>query len=125
MLQPSLAAAEELAGDGIDITVLDLRWLSPLDEQALEEAVRESGGRVLVVHEAVRTGGFAAEVAMRINELCPGALAVPVRRLTTPDTRIPASPTLQAALLPNSTSIVRAMRELVAARAQVKPMVVS
>lgn len=113
MLHQALAAADRLAADGIDASVLDLRWLNPLDEHAIEAAVRSSGGRVLVVHEAVRTGGFAAEVAMRIQEAWPDALRAPVRRLTTPDVRIPASPVLQAALLPSAAKIAEAVREMV------------
>ncbi|MGE4249593.1 MAG: thiamine pyrophosphate-dependent enzyme [Parvibaculaceae bacterium] len=113
MLARSLAAAEELSRSGIEVSVLDLRWLSPLDEEALAQVVRQSGGRVAVVHEAVKTGGFGAEVAMRINELCGGALTAPVRRIATPDVRIPASPVLQSAIIPNADTIARAVRGLV------------
>ncbi len=115
MLHPALAAADELAAAGVGIGVLDLRWLNPLDEAALRAAVHDGSGRVLVVHEAVRTGGYAAELAMRLQELAGAALAAPVRRLTTPDVRMPASPVLQAALLPNAATIAQAVRALVAA----------
>ena len=118
MLHKALAAADQLAADGISISVLDLRWLNPLDEDAIEAAVRTAGGRVLVVHEAVRTGGFAAEIAMRIHERCPALLRVPVRRLTTPDIRIPASPVLQAAALPGADDIAERVRALVAESAE-------
>ena len=59
---------------GISAAVLDLRWLSPLDEAAIGLAVANSGGRVLVVHEAVMTGGFGAEIAARIHENWGGML---------------------------------------------------
>jgi len=72
------------------------------------------GGRILIVHEAVRTGGFAGEIALRLSELGGSQQPLRVRRLTTPDVRIPASPALQQALLPNPRSIADAARELCA-----------
>jgi 2-oxoisovalerate dehydrogenase E1 component len=114
MLHQALAAADTLAGEGIEAAVLDLRWLSPLDEQALGEVVRQAGGRVLIVHEAVRSGGFGAEVAMRLSELLGDATSMTLRRLTTPDVRMPAAPQLQAALIPNADAIATSAREMVA-----------
>ena len=114
MVQPALDAAQALAADGVEAAVLDLRWLNPLDEDALAGAVRDAGGRVLIVHEAVRSGGFAGEIAFRLHERLPGAALI-VRRLTTPDVRIPASPVLQAALLPNRDTIRDAAKSLLAA----------
>ena len=113
MVNRALEAAERLAPD-LCVSVLDLRWLSPLDETAIREAIANSGGRVLVVHEAVRTGGFGAEIAMRIHESCDGLLHVPVRQLATPDVRIPASPILQAALIPDASAIAAAVRSMLA-----------
>lgn len=111
MVNRAMEAAERLAPD-ISVSVLDLRWLSPLDDAATKEAVASSGGRVLVVHEAVRTGGFGAEIAACIHESCGSALRAPVRRLATPDVRIPASPVLQAALIPNAEAIAAAVRSM-------------
>lgn len=113
MVGPSVDAAEALAAEGIEASVLDLRWLSPIDDAAIAAAVEAAGGRVLVVHEAVRTGGFGAEICMRIHER-GGAVKPVIQRLATPDVRIPASPDLQAALLPNATSIADAVRNLLA-----------
>ncbi|MEX0921981.1 MAG: thiamine pyrophosphate-dependent enzyme [Rhodovibrionaceae bacterium] len=113
MLPRALEAAQVLEQEGLQVGVLDLRWLSPLDERALVEAVKQGGGRVVVAHEAVRTGGFGAEIAQRLHELCPEDLRA-LRRVTTPDTRIPASPVLQAALLPGSADIAQALREICA-----------
>ncbi|HEY6633644.1 MAG TPA: thiamine pyrophosphate-dependent enzyme [Rhizobiaceae bacterium] len=112
MVNRAMEAAERLAPE-ISVSVLDLRWLSPLDETAVREAVGSSGGRVLVVHEAVRTGGFGAEIVARIHESCGSGLRGPVRRLATPDVRIPASPVLQAALIPDSSAIASAVRSMV------------
>jgi 2-oxoisovalerate dehydrogenase E1 component len=114
MLHQALAAAEALAAEGTQAAVLDLRWLSPLDEKALANVVRQAGGRVLIVHEAVRTGGFGAEVALRLAELLGHETSLTVRRLTTPDVRIPAAPQLQAALIPNANGIARVAREMLA-----------
>lgn len=104
----ALAAAEALARQGVEAGVLDLRWLSPIDDEALAEAVAAGGGRVVVVHEANRTGGVGAEIAARITERHWGRLRSPVERVATPDVRMPASPVLQAALLPNPERIVEA-----------------
>lgn len=106
------AAAAALAVEGIEATVLDLRWLAPLDDEAIADAVATSGGRVLIVHEANETGGFGAEIASRISSRQFSALSAPVRRLATPDVRIPASPVLQEALIPNAGAIVVAARQL-------------
>ena len=113
MVNRAMEAAEHLAPD-ISVSVLDLRWVSPLDKVAVEEAVANSGGHVLVVHEAVRTGGFAAEIATQIHESFGGLLRMPVLRLATPDVRIPASPVLQAALIPDADAIAAAVRSMLA-----------
>lgn len=112
MVNEAVAAAEELAAEGIDAAVLDLRWLNPLDEEAIADVVRACGGKVLIVHEAVRTGGFAGEVAMRIQEMGLKQDLV-IRRLTTPDVRVPASPVLQAEIIPNRSRIADAVKTLV------------
>jgi pyruvate/2-oxoglutarate/acetoin dehydrogenase E1 component len=114
MVNEAEAAADELAASGIDAAVLDLRWLSPLDDKALVDLARKLR-RVLVVHEANLTGGFGAEVAARVAEQAFGELAAPVMRLATPDVRMPAAPALQGALLPSRSTIGDAIRRLVQA----------
>jgi 2-oxoisovalerate dehydrogenase E1 component len=106
-------AADRLAAEGVAASVLDLRWLSPLDEEAIAEAVTEGGGRVLVVHEANLTGGFGAEIAARIGERFFEELDSPVMRLAAPDVRIPSAPALQEAVVPQIHDIVEASRRLV------------
>jgi pyruvate/2-oxoglutarate/acetoin dehydrogenase E1 component len=100
-------AAERLARQGIDATVVDLRWLAPLDDDAIARAVQRTG-RVLVAHEANVTGGFGAEIAARIGERHFDDLDAPVRRIGTRDSRIPPAPALQAALLPSAEGIAQA-----------------
>lgn len=115
MLHPSLQAAEELSKQGIKVSVLDLRWLSPLDEESMIKVVKEADGKVLIIHEAVKTGGFGAEIAMRISELLEQSeMNLVIRRLATKDSRIPAAPNLQESLLPNSGSICQEIQRLVA-----------
>ncbi|GJH14543.1 alpha-ketoacid dehydrogenase subunit alpha/beta [Caballeronia novacaledonica] len=116
MLHQALAAAEQLSkDDGIEASVLDLRWLNPLDENAIRDVVRACAGRVLIVHEAVKTGGFGAEILAKVTELCGDLPKLDVQRLATPDVRIPAAPHLQAVLLPNAASIVSKAQAIAAA----------
>lgn len=108
----ALAAAEVQAASGREIAVLDLRWLSPIDDGAIDKAVAECRGRIVVAHEANLTGGMGAEIVARMIERHQGRLSV--RRVGTPDSRIPASPVLQQALLPNRDRIAAALDALLA-----------
>ncbi|MDE5445794.1 transketolase [Bradyrhizobium sp. CSA207] len=112
MVSHALTAAEVLAKEGIEASVLDLRWLNPLDEGALSQVVRAANGRILVVHEAVRTGGFGAEIIVRVLELVGDIMPIIARRLTTPDVRMPAAPELQAVLIPTARTIADAARAI-------------
>ena len=111
MVNVCLGASEALASEGIEAGVLDLRWLRPLDDAALDEAVQASGGLLVVAHEAVRQGGFGAEVVARITDRHFARLAGPVRRVAAEEVRIPASAVLQRAVLPQVDSVVRAVRD--------------
>jgi 2-oxoisovalerate dehydrogenase E1 component len=113
MTHAALEAADRLGVEGIDASVLDLRWISPVDETAVASALADSGGRLLIVHEANLSGGFGAEVAARIAERHSSLLRAPLRRIGLPDVRVPAAPALQAALVPGPEDIVRNARELV------------
>lgn len=111
MLPKALDAADALKAEGIDVAVLDLRWLRPLDEESLRDVVKQAGGNVVVAHEAVRTGGFGAEIIARLHEML-GEGFVRARRVTTPDVRMPACPDWQAELIPDADAIVRAVKEV-------------
>jgi 2-oxoisovalerate dehydrogenase E1 component len=113
MLDPVLAAADRLAEDGVQASVLDLRWLSPLDNEAIAEAVTRCH-RVLICHEANVTGGFGAEVAARIAADLLYELDAAVRRVGSPDVRYPSAPVLQEALLPGVEDVLAAAREVLA-----------
>jgi 2-oxoisovalerate dehydrogenase E1 component beta subunit len=114
MAHECLQAAEELAADGIEATMLDLRTLAPLDREAILDAARRTG-KVLIVHEDNLTGGFGAEIAAIIAEHAFDSLDAPIRRLASPD--VPAMPFAEAQeefLLPSREKIAAAMRELAA-----------
>lgn len=107
-----LDAAEMLAAEGIDIEVIDLRWINPLDEETIYASVRKTE-RVAVAHEANLTGGFGAELVARVAENCIGHLDAAPIRIGTPDLRIPAAPHLQRAVIPQVGDVVRRLRALV------------
>ncbi|MPY89226.1 MAG: alpha-ketoacid dehydrogenase subunit beta [Luteitalea sp.] len=112
MVQRALDAATELARGGIEVEVLDLRTLAPLDREALLTSVAKTG-RVLVVHEAPRTGGIGGELAAIVAEDGFEFLDAPVKRLASLDTPVPYSPPLEQAFMPGAAKIAAAVRELV------------
>ena len=111
MLQPALEAAAAAARDGISVEVLDLRTLLPLDEHAVLETAAKTG-KLIVLHEATRTGGPGGEVAALVAERAFEWLDAPVVRLAPPDTPVPYAPTLEEAFLPNSETVGKAIRAL-------------
>ncbi len=113
MVQWSLQAADELAKEGVEVEVIDLRTLQPLDMDAIFASV-EKTNRVLVVHEDVRTLGIGAELAARITEERFEYLDAPVLRVTYPDTHCPFSHVLEEAVLPNTRTILDGLRRLAA-----------
>ncbi len=116
MANESLLAAEVLAADGISCEVIDLRTLQPLDTATIVESVKRTH-RVLVVHEAVRFGGFGAEVAAQLQEEAFDYLDAPVTRVGAPFSPVPFSPVLEQAYLPDSVRIVAGVRSLLGFRA--------
>jgi len=110
----ALEAAEQLEKeDGISIEVIDLRSLSPLDDEAIQATTKKTN-RVLVVHEDTRTGGIAGEITARINESCFAWLDAPVLRVTAHDVPLPYAPQLEDFVLPQTSDIVTAARTLAA-----------
>ncbi|MGC2400597.1 MAG: transketolase C-terminal domain-containing protein, partial [Acidobacteriaceae bacterium] len=114
MLPVALQAATQLAEGGVDAGVLDLRWLCPLDTDGLRDAVKAAQGKVIVLHEANRTGGFGAEIVAQLHELFAGELTLKMVRVATPDMRIPAAPVLMQALLPSAAKVVEEAKRLIA-----------
>jgi 2-oxoisovalerate dehydrogenase E1 component beta subunit len=113
MVGVSLQAATELAGEGIETLVLDLRTLKPLDREAILAAASHTS-RVLIVHAANRMAGVGAEIAALIAEEAFGSLDAPVTRLGGADTPVPFSPPLEDAYRPDAARIAAAGRRLVA-----------
>jgi pyruvate/2-oxoglutarate/acetoin dehydrogenase E1 component len=111
MVRQCLAAAEDLAEDGIEAEVLDLRTLIPLDTQAVLDSVGKTG-RAVVVHEACRTGGFGGEIAALIADEGFTSLKAPVKRVAGPDTPVPFSPALESEFIVNAEKIAAAVRIL-------------
>jgi pyruvate dehydrogenase E1 component beta subunit len=114
MLPRALAAAEELAASGIELEVLDLRSLRPLDTDAIVASVARTH-RALVLDEGWRSGGLSAEVAARIGERAFHELDARVERLCTREVPIPYPRHLEQAAVPQSADIVAAARRLVGA----------
>ena len=112
MVHEALAAAEELASEGIEIEVLDLRTVKPLDTDTIIASVARTG-RVLCVGEAFPWGGVTAEVVSRIASEAFALLDAPPMRLNAKDTPIPYHPNLWAAHRPTAQSIAAAARKLV------------
>jgi pyruvate dehydrogenase E1 component beta subunit len=112
MVGRSLAAADEVAAEGIEATVVDPRTITPLDEATILAEVAATG-KAMLVQEAPRTGGFVAEIAARIAESDTfHALTAPVVRLCGLDVPMPYAPDLEKAAVPQVPDIVAAARRL-------------
>jgi pyruvate/2-oxoglutarate/acetoin dehydrogenase E1 component len=111
MVHESVEAAEVLAGEGIDVEVIDLRTLWPWDEAAVFDSVARTGN-ALVVHEAVRVGGFGAEVAARISEEVFSDLKRPVGRLAPPRALIAYAPPLERQVQIQADQIAQRVRSM-------------
>jgi 2-oxoisovalerate dehydrogenase E1 component beta subunit len=113
MVHTALEAAETLATQGIELEVVDLRTLLPLDREAIAQTVKKTN-RAIILHEDVRTGGIAGEVSAIINEEAFDWLDAPIVRITAKDTPVPFSPPLEEWFLPRADDVVREARRLMA-----------
>jgi pyruvate/2-oxoglutarate/acetoin dehydrogenase E1 component len=112
MVNRCLEVAEELAKEGIEIEIVDPRTLMPLDDAPIIASARKTG-RVLVVHEAVQTGGFGGEIVARIADSeAFYYLDAPVKRLGGVDVPVPYNPVLEANVVPTPETITAAVRDL-------------
>jgi pyruvate dehydrogenase E1 component beta subunit len=110
MVERSLAAANALAGEGLDVEVVDLRSLAPIDLETIAESVGRTH-RLITVEEQHRPGGWGAEVISGLVERGQG-FARPPLRLTLPDFPVPYSPVLEDAVLPTVETIASAIRSV-------------
>ncbi|WP_415316318.1 alpha-ketoacid dehydrogenase subunit beta [Bacillus safensis] len=113
MVHKALEAAKELEAEGIDVEIIDPRTLVPLDEETIIESVKKTG-KCIVVHEAVKRGGYGGEIASMIAESeAFDYLDVPIKRLGGLAVPIPYNPTLEKAVIPQVPDIIEAAKELV------------
>jgi 2-oxoisovalerate dehydrogenase E1 component beta subunit len=112
MVHIALEAAEEVAHDGVEVEIIDLRTLAPFDREAVLGSVAKTN-RVILLHEAIRTGGIGAELAAVIADEAFPYLDAPVRRVASLDTPVPSSPVLEAAFMPTIDKVVAAIKDLV------------
>jgi 2-oxoisovalerate dehydrogenase E1 component beta subunit len=111
MVHTAQEAADILAKEGIEIEILDLRTLSPLDREAITATVKKTN-KVILLHEDTRTGGLAGEIAAIINEEAFDDLDGPIVRITSLDTPVPFSPPLEHFFLPKVEDVVREAKKL-------------
>ena len=107
----ALEAAEIMAKEDVEVEVLDLRSLLPLDRQSIIGSVKKTG-KVLILHEDTLTGGVGAEIAAIIAQDAFEYLDAPIRRLASLDTPVPYAPTLEDFFLPNTQKVVDALKAL-------------
>jgi pyruvate dehydrogenase E1 component beta subunit len=116
MVLKSLEAAETLIKEGIDVEVVDLRTLVPMDVDTVVKSVAKTR-RLLIAHEAMKRGGVAGEILWRIQEAAPEVLhdlKAPFRRLAAPNVILPHGATLAKAITPQVEDVVAAVKEVCA-----------
>lgn len=111
-MNDAMTAADQLARDGIEAEVIDLRWLQPLDTATILTSVRKTG-RLAILHEAVKRGGVGAEIAATVAEEAFDALRAPVVRVAGKNTPVPYARELESAFLPTVGDLVAAAKGLV------------
>jgi len=111
MLHVALEAADILAKDGIEMEVVDLRTLLPLDREAIAQTVKKTN-KVIVLHEDTKTGGLGGEVTAILNEEAFDELDAPIVRIASLDTPVPFSPPLEERFMPKVADVVEKARWL-------------
>ncbi len=110
MMREAVKAAEELAAGGVSAEVIDLRTIAPMDSDTIIGSVKKTG-RLIVTHEAPRTGGIGAEIAARVYEEAFTSLLAPIERVTGYDTVMPLFK-LEDYYLPNAKKIIAGAKKL-------------
>ena len=111
MMEESRVAAEELRNDGIDVELIDLRTIRPLDHKTIVNSVKKTN-RLVVVDESWPFGGISAEVAYEVQKYAFDYLDAPVIRVNSADTSLPYAPTLVDEFLPNTAKIIKAVKSV-------------
>ena len=112
MLGVAFKAAGQLEKEGISVEIVDLRTLVPLDEETILKSVAKTG-RLVVLHEATRTGGFGGEIAALVAEKAFIHLKAPVKRIAPPDIPVPYSKPLEQFYIPNENTVVEVIKDMV------------
>jgi pyruvate dehydrogenase E1 component beta subunit len=113
LVDEALAAAERLAGEGVEAEVIDPRTLVPLDLETILDSVRRTN-RLVIAHEAVEHGGFGAEIAAQVQAAAFDHLDAPIERVGAPFTPVPFSPPLEDAYVPGADEVYAAAKRLLA-----------
>jgi 2-oxoisovalerate dehydrogenase E1 component len=112
MVHETNFAAKKLSEEGINVEIIDLRTIIPLDVETIYKSVRKTG-KVAIIHEDTLTGGFGAEIAALISENCFESLDGPVLRIASKDTPIPYAPQLENYILPSRDKIYNGIKNLI------------
>ena len=112
MVSESMKASERLAEEGVDVEVIDLRTLQPMDTETIVASVKRTN-HCVVVHEAVRFGGLGAEIASQIQEEAFDYLDAPVGRVAAPFSPVPFAPSLEKGYVPSAKRIAEGVRAAV------------
>ncbi|NLJ75888.1 MAG: alpha-ketoacid dehydrogenase subunit beta [Peptococcaceae bacterium] len=113
MLGVAFKAAAVLGQEGVDVEILDLRTLLPLDKEGVIKSVQKTG-RLVVLHEATKTGGFGGEIAALVTEEAFSYLKAPIKRVAAPDIPVPSSLPLEQFYMPNENQLIEAVKSIVA-----------
>jgi pyruvate/2-oxoglutarate/acetoin dehydrogenase E1 component len=111
LVHKAIAAAEELAKEGIDVEIVDPRTLCPLDMDTISRSAKKTG-RVVIADEGHLTCGIGAELAARIAYDCFDYLDAPIERVGTLDVPIPFSPPMEEYVVPCETDIIHAVKKV-------------
>lgn len=122
MLGVAFKAAEELEKQSISVEIVDLRTLVPLDEPTILASVKKTG-RLVILHEANRTGGFGGEIAALVAEKAFPELKAPINRVASPDIPVPYSKPLEQFYLPDENNLIQVIKSLFNNKEEDKPKV--
>lgn len=111
MILETLAAAEELAKDGIDAEVIDLRTIRPLDHETLVNSLKKTN-RMVVIDESWPFAGVSSEIAYEMQKYAFDYLDAPITRINSADTSLPYAPTFVEEYLPNPEKIIKGVKEV-------------
>jgi len=115
MVHTALGAAGKMAAEGIDAEVIDLRTLSPLDEDAILSSVKKTN-RLVIIHEEVKFCGSGAEIAAMAAEKCFDHLDAPIIRIGAPFTPVPFASSLESKFIPSEDELIAAVKKVTSKR---------